>query len=177
MKRTVALIVCFCLLFQLIIGCSRRSPDNETTASTAVHTNQATTATASTGTQIVGPDTVVGDVAAPALQGVVIPPADGIGKPGVDFKLLETGPVDGWDDKNPAPYFNPLGSKKLYAEAYADPKTSTWGVNVLDGSTPKKFIVEGYYWLLKIQSPDLTRNWLLYQGQGNGRGRLPDHAG
>lgn len=114
------------------------------------------------------PATKLAIASPPELTGVLdAGPADGIGKPGVDFKELPTTPVTGWDDENPAPFFNPLGSHDLYEDTKAyDVDGLTF--NTLDGVTPKSFYVEGLHWRLTIKHEDLTRNWLLWKGREMG---------
>ena len=180
MKRAAVLILCLCFLFQFLSGCAKNEttpsgsdssttqsestdPSGETSSDTQPGESQSTTPTGTT--EPVDPGGTPGTSASRVLSGVVALPQDGIGIPGVDFKELATGPVDGWDDKCPAPYFNPLGTRSLYSGTGADSRISSWRVETLDGYTPKEFVVQGSFWNLKIQHADLTRNWILYKAR------------
>ena len=180
MKRAAVLILCLCFLFQFLSGCAKNEttpsgsdssttqsestdPAGETSSDTQPGESQSTTPTGTT--EPVDPGGTPGTSASRVLSGVVALPPDGIGIPGVDFKELATGPVDGWDDKCPAPYFNPLGTRSLYSGTGADSRISSWRVETLDGYTPKEFVVQGSFWNLKIQHADLTRNWILYKAR------------
>ena len=162
MKRALVILLCLCFCLQFLSACSKKPVSSDTSG----------TGTQGSDTQPGGttgetdPPVIVDGVAAPVLSGVVAMPPDGIGTPGTDFKMLQTGPVEGWDDKCPAPFFNPMGTRSLYTTADANlGQISNMRVETMDGSTPKSFVIEGTAWTLKISDKDVTRNFLLYKAR------------
>lgn len=140
-KRALSLLLVLSLVLGSLSGCGPGVAGQSTPAIKLVHTQ------------------------APELTGVLgAGPADGIGTPGVDFKEIPTGPVAGWDDATPAPFFNPLGSRDLYEDARAYGEDGQ-AFATLDGVTPKSFYIEGWHWRLTIKHEELTRNWLLWKGR------------
>ncbi len=100
------------------------------------------------------------------LNGIVSMPADGIGTPGQDFKVLESKPVANWDVE--PPYYNPLGDYELYHDAgsrtdWFDSMDITYYLE--DGITPVSFEVKGFTYEYRIEDPDLTRNYVMYKAK------------
>jgi len=97
---------------------------------------------------------------APEITGVVAFPADGIGVAGVDYANLATGPADDWGNIK-VPYFNPLGSKKLYEGGNVNNKPDAGlKLEILDHYFTNTFNVQGEYWGIKIKNPDFKIFWL-----------------
>lgn len=96
----------------------------------------------------------------PEITGVVELPSDGVGKAGVDYKELATGPADDWN-KIKIPYFNPLGSMRLYGGGkvvYSE--DASLKLEVLDNYYTNTFTVGGERWDMIIQNPDFSVLWL-----------------
>lgn len=96
----------------------------------------------------------------PEITGIVAVPADGIGVSGVDYVELPTGPADDWGNVK-IPYFNPLGSKKLYEGGNVNYKPDTGlKLEILDDYFTETFDVYGEYWGMKIKNADFKIFWL-----------------
>ena len=118
------------------------------------------------------------------LTGVQKMPADGIGQPGVDFAMINSSPVTGWDTEgsNAAPNFNPLGSRDRYdsAEMYAD-YYGDMSISYLaeDGFTPVKREFTGIKGYWTFYDEKATKNWILYKAKELGAiiyNTTPDRA-
>jgi Mg-chelatase subunit ChlD len=104
----------------------------------------------------------------PALDGFLQSAPDLVGKPGVDFQLLETGEANDWGDI-PVPLINPLGSKSLYSSVYHRPADSgSTEITYLEGTSQIKKEVSGESWELRIEDDNLTTNYIRWYAQEMG---------
>ena len=94
MRRALVIILCLCFCLQILSACSKKPVTSDTTG-TGTQGSETQPGGTTGGTDA---PVIVDEIAAPVLSGVVAMPADGIGTPGTDFKMLDTGPVTGWDE-------------------------------------------------------------------------------
>ncbi len=168
MKRLTAIILLFALMFNLA-SCGK----GETDAAGRPEDRQLQEDNAAAQLASLA---VAGGKSPPEITGVVHGPADGIGVAGVDYQELPTGPADDWGDLA-IPYFNPLGSFKLY-----------YGARQADHATPGFATRDGYtlgdlallsleqQWILDIDHEDFTFNWLRAYAKGLGAVEHPAPA-
>jgi hypothetical protein len=113
-RRIVSAVLIFTLLIALFAGCALKPKEKKPDPSDPIASQQEPQDTA--GAQITAGGTLPSDhlllsaAEPPSLEGFLQAAPDPIGKPGVDFQLLETGDPNDWTDM-PAPVVNPLGSK------------------------------------------------------------------
>jgi len=101
----------------------------------------------------------------PALGGFLQSAPDLIGKPGVDFQLLETGEANDWE-AIPVPLVNPLGSKSLYSYVYHRPADSgSIEMYYLEGTSQIIWDVYGESWEMRIEDENLTTNYIRWYAQ------------
>lgn len=109
------------------------------------------------------------------LTGTVNRPADGIGTPGKDFIIPETGAVSGWNQSEPAPFFNPYGAKDLYSYTDTDGLSKTDRYDSLTVSYYATDLIttvtEEFYGqkaVLEISDEQCSIPWLLYTAKQAG---------
>ncbi len=107
------------------------------------------------------------------LTGVMKAPADGVGNPGVDFKLVKTGQANDWGSV-PVPKINPLGSHALYEKVQylgyvKDEDAAGVTLHTLDGYTERCEETKGEQWVLTIPAGvDYSLSWMRWITQKNG---------
>ena len=118
-KRIVSIVLILSILVSLLAGCALKPkdkkndpPDQQTQQGPQDSTGQQATA----GNTLPSGHLLLSAAEPPKLDGFLQAAPDPIGKPGVDFQLLETGDPSDWTDM-PAPLVNPLGSKSLYSNS------------------------------------------------------------
>ncbi|MEL7624371.1 MAG: vWA domain-containing protein [Clostridiales bacterium] len=151
MKKLTAMFLLFALIFNLA-SCTKAEKDTAGPGENQPRQEDAGAGLASLA--------IAGGKSPPPITGLVPEPADGIGVAGVDYQELPTGPADDWGDL-PVPYFNPLGSFKLYQGArQADHATP--GFTTLDDYTLGNLALLSLerQWVLDISHEDFTLNWL-----------------
>ncbi len=103
------------------------------------------------------------------LNGILSLPEDGIGTPGKDFTMIESKAVANWEGA--APYYNPLGDCEAYQWTEVNNDyfhTMQVAYYMEDGITQMSFDVYGFTYVLRIEHPDLSRNYLLYKAKEMG---------
>ena len=163
-RRIVSAVLIFTLLIALFAGCALKPKEKKPDPSDPIASQQEPQDTAGAQTTAGGTlpagHLLLSAAEPPSLEGFLQAAPDPIGKPGVDFQLLETGDPNDWTDM-PAPVVNPLGSKSLYSYARYIPLRGDYAeISWLDGVTEVAQRVYGEIWNLEINNEKLTTNYI-----------------
>lgn len=189
MKKLIAILLS-CALVLSMPGCKKNDPNAQNNGATPTQTAGDAEPTGIAPDSTVTPAVTQGAKATPTpmisipgevtndsiqLSGVKTRPADGIGTPGKDFVVPDTGEVTGWDKENPAPAFNPYGSKDLYSNVnteqltaqniYTSMKVAYFDTDQITTITEEFY---GQYASLEIEDEACSISWLLYAAKQAG---------
>ncbi len=162
-KKIVSIVLILALLVSLFAGCTIKPKDkkNDPSDPKAQQGPQDTAGQQTTaGGTLPSGHLLLSAAEPPKLDGFLQAAPDPIGKPGVDFQLLETGEPNDWTDM-PAPIVNPLGSKSLYSYTKYIPLRDDYAdISWLDGVTEVTQRIYGEIWKLEINNEKLTTNYI-----------------
>ncbi|NLO37003.1 MAG: hypothetical protein GX112_11725, partial [Clostridiaceae bacterium] len=161
--RCLALFLVFTMIFIGVAGCASKGTSSQTLDPAGSSQPGPGASSGSQATHPVDPEPAVPTPGAGpglAIPGALPEPPDGIGEPGKDFTVLQTGPADDWQGMA-VPKFNPLGSQALYEDVqFLGDDVEPVPFYFLDGYTEKRETMLGERWELVIADPDYSLRWL-----------------